>query len=104
MNTIEMAREAGGSFYIDDTARVLAHWKLTAQQLKAFEAIVRADEREQGQKWFDTVTAQHKAMILAEREACAKLAEQTPKMTAYGASMAVQDYIAAAIRARGEAK
>jgi hypothetical protein len=34
-----------------------------------FDALVRADEREQGQKWFDAVTAQHKAMILAERNA-----------------------------------
>jgi hypothetical protein len=34
-----------------------------------FDALVRADEREQGQKWFDAVTAQHKAMILAERTA-----------------------------------
>jgi hypothetical protein len=37
-----------------------------------------------------------------EREECAKLAEQTPKIRAYGGSMAVQDYIAAAIRARGQ--
>jgi hypothetical protein len=37
-----------------------------------------------------------------ERDACAKLAEQTPKMRAYGESMAVQDYIANAIRARGQ--
>ena len=42
---------------------------------KAFEALVRADEREQGQKWFDAVTAQHKQLILAEREACAKVCE-----------------------------
>jgi hypothetical protein len=36
-----------------------------------------ADEREQGQKWFDAVTAQHKQAILAEREACAHLAQKT---------------------------
>jgi hypothetical protein len=46
--------------------------------LERFEALVRADER----------------------EVCAKLAEQTPKIRAYGESMAVQDYIAAAIRNR----
>jgi hypothetical protein len=45
-DTIDMAREVGANFYIDDTARVLAHWKFTAGQLKAFEALVRADERE----------------------------------------------------------
>jgi hypothetical protein len=43
--------------------------------LEHIEALVRADEREQGQRWFDAVTAQHKQMILVEREACAKLAE-----------------------------
>jgi hypothetical protein len=47
------------------------------EDLKRFEALVRADEREQGQKWFDAVTAQHKQMILAEREACAKVCETT---------------------------
>ena len=41
-------------------------------------------------------------MVAAEREACAKLAEQTPKIRAYGESMAVQDYIANAIRARSQ--
>jgi hypothetical protein len=46
-----------------------------AKALKAFEALVRADEREQGQKWFDAVTAQHKQLILAEREACAKVCD-----------------------------
>jgi hypothetical protein len=46
------------------------------EELKAFEALIRADEREQGQKWFDAVTAQHKQLILAEREACAKVADE----------------------------
>jgi hypothetical protein len=41
-----------------------------------FDALVRADEREQGQKWFDAVTAQHKAEILAERLACANKAAE----------------------------
>jgi hypothetical protein len=31
--------------------------------------LARADEREQGQKWFDAVTEQHKAGILVERSA-----------------------------------
>jgi hypothetical protein len=62
-DTIDMAEEAGA----------ISYWHLS--KLKAFEALVRADEREQGQKWFDAVTAQHKAEILAEREACAKVCE-----------------------------
>jgi hypothetical protein len=66
-DTIDMAREAG-----DDWDSTLSTDK---EFLKRFEALVRADEREQGQKWFDAVTAQHKQEILAEREACAKVCD-----------------------------
>ena len=59
-----------------------------------FDALVRADEREQGQKWFDAVTAQHKASLLAERNLIAALVEQ----------MGIEGYgtlaIAATIRTR----
>ena len=59
-----------------------------------FDALVRADEREQGQKWFDAVTEQHKATLLAERNLIAALVEQ----------MGIEGYgtlaIAAAIRTR----
>jgi hypothetical protein len=59
-----------------------------------FDALVRADEREQGQKWFDAVTKQHKATLLAERNLIAALVEQ----------MGIEGYgtlaIAAAIRTR----
>jgi hypothetical protein len=44
--------------------------------LERLVELARADEREQGQKWFDAVTAQHKAEILAEREACAKVCDE----------------------------
>ena len=57
----------------DEAAKlVLAAMDLQIKALvdKAVEA-----EREQGQKWFDAVTAQHKQEILAEREACAKIAD-----------------------------
>lgn len=60
---IEMAREVYG-----------AHTEWVGAPLDRLEqlvALVRADEREQGQKWFDAVTAQHKQAILAEREGCA---------------------------------
>jgi hypothetical protein len=63
--TIDMAREVYG-----------AHTEWSGAPLDRLEqlvALVRADEREQGQKWFDAVTAQHKQLILAEREACAKV-------------------------------
>ena len=70
-NIIEMAREAG--VYKDCDWRY--GMKAEGDSLKVFEALVRADEREQGQKWFDAVTAQHKQLILAEREACAKVCD-----------------------------
>ena len=66
-DTIDMAREAG-----DDWDSTLSTDK---EFLKRFEALVRADEREEFQRWFDAVTAQHKQEILAEREACAKVCE-----------------------------
>ena len=69
---------------------------INIEKLKAFAALVeaaaRADEREQGQKWFEAVTAQHKQEILAEREACAKVCD-----------VFYCDYCADAIRARGQA-
>jgi hypothetical protein len=52
--------------------------RASAQDLERFEALIRADEREQSQKWFDAVTAQHKQLILAEREACAKVCYELP--------------------------
>ena len=71
-DVIEMARESRLDVYglgKDHLAFVDA--------LQRFAVLVRADEREQGQKWFDAVTAQYKQLILAEREACAKLAATT---------------------------
>jgi hypothetical protein len=65
--TIDMAREVYG-----------AHTEWSGAPLDRLEqlvALVRADEREQSQKWFEAVTAQHKQEILAEREACAKVVE-----------------------------
>jgi hypothetical protein len=88
--TIDMARAVYG-----------AHTEWTGAPLDRLEqlvALVRADEREQGQKWFDAVTAQHKQMILAEREACAKLAErfEPSEKTSY------VTYASQAIRNRGK--
>jgi hypothetical protein len=96
-----------------DMAETISHgWWLDDEKLKAFEALVRADEREQGQKWFDAVTAQHKQEILAEREACARVCESEAEMfksCAYGANDGRYDWkedgareCATAIRARGE--
>jgi hypothetical protein len=87
-NTIDIAREVYG-----------AHTEWTGAPLDRLEqlvALVRADEREEFQRWFDAVTAQHKQEILAEREACAKVCETTPP---YPFRPSIE--AAHAIRARG---
>jgi hypothetical protein len=83
-----MAREAG--FTWEPINNIIG-------PLKRFEQLVRADEREEGQRWFDAVTAQHKQEILAEREACAKVCESLPMQQ----DVDVRDQAAAAIRNRG---
>jgi hypothetical protein len=96
-DTIELAREAG-----DDWDSTLSTDK---EFLKRFEALVRADEREQGQKWFEAVTAQHKQLILAEREACARVCdakyEEFPNEQHDLAYALSAKELAAAIRNRG---
>ena len=112
-DTIDMARESG-AIHVHGKPKEFAI--VGNYALKAFEALVRADEREQGQKWFDAVTAQHKVEILAEREACAKVCEEFARKwwkihcdsnLHYSSTLrAHQDFCAlqAAIRARGETK
>jgi hypothetical protein len=103
--TINMAREVYG-----------AHTEWSGAPLDRLEqlvALVRADEREQGQKWFDAVTAQNKQLILAEREACAKVCddferakwESVKNITENGGRLAFAGpmHCAAAIRNRGNA-
>jgi len=95
-DTIDMAREAlVVPFFLKETNDELI------ARLKDFEALVRADEREQGQKWFEAVTAQHKQEILAEREACAKVAQSTVCDTHIPTGVKIYGTVAAkAIRAR----
>jgi hypothetical protein len=96
--TIDMAREAWEQ---SGEGWVHPDWfEDRAKALKAFEALVRADEREQGQKWFDAVTAQHKQLILAEREACAKVCDARYMGDNNREDMEAKR-CAAAIRARG---
>lgn len=45
-DTIDMAREAGGWGYIHDAGDEPYKWQFTPAELQAFEALVRADERE----------------------------------------------------------
>jgi hypothetical protein len=98
-DTIDMVREAGIDAWWDSGS----DWRETFNEhLKAFEALIRADEREQGQKWFDAVTAQNKQLILAEREACAKVCEDGPERQNGDGTFRIDHHsCAAAIRNRG---
>jgi hypothetical protein len=90
-DTIDMARAVYGE-----------HTEWTGAPLDRLEqlvALVRADEREQGQKWFDAVTAQHKQLILAEKEACAKVADLVAREM--DDTNGIATYIGKLIRNRG---
>jgi hypothetical protein len=94
-DAIEMARES----HLDVYGLGKSHAKFV-EALEHFAAIARAAEREAWERVCDQhlrhiakLKRQHKAGVLAEREACAKVADRY-----VGA-----DPIAAAIRARGQA-
>jgi hypothetical protein len=101
-DTIDMAREAD---LIDDT--YASDWYV--YQLKRFEALVPADEREK-YKWDVhscgptckryACVAMREA-VQAEREACAKVADLVAREI--DDTNGTATYIAAAIRARGQA-
>jgi hypothetical protein len=90
--TIDMAREAG----------LFTHKEVQAE-LKAFEALVRADERNLWPAEMEAMERQVNILtdaLAAEREACAKVCESLPMQQ----EIDVRDECAAAIRARGETK
>ena len=87
---IEMAREASGDDwglfqdYMPEIHRLVE--LVRADERNSWPAEMEAMERQVNiltdalndrQRWFDAMTAQHKQAILAEREACAKVVEQT---------------------------
>jgi hypothetical protein len=85
--TIDMAREAD---LIDDT--YASDWYV--YQLKAFEALVRADER--NRTWTQEDWTEYECSIAAaEREACAKVCDSWSLRDSLAAEMAEE------IRARG---
>ena len=93
-DTIDMARKAAamhGHTFKDVPEQA------TIEFIEAFAELVRADERENGRRWFDAVTAQHKQLILAEREACAKVCDDFERNGAW----VTKEEAAAAIRNRG---
>jgi hypothetical protein len=84
-DTIDMARETGVAVWHRD----LKKWQVD-QNLKDFEALVRADER--NRTWTqEHWTEYERSIAAAEREQCAKLCE----------TLVMGKHCAAAIRARG---
>jgi len=83
-DTIEMAREVKATAYTNRHYPDRTTYTFNPEQLKAFEALVRADERS------------------VEREACAKVCDEVPwkDMGHIPSNLA----FATAIRARGETK
>ena len=96
---IQMAREAGFPFNKYGLLQGNDDNEIDADAMfERFAELVRADERENGQKWFDAVTAQHKQAILAEREACAKVCDDA--FSSSHAGRVICNNLASAIRAR----
>ena len=97
--TLDMARESGFDITIDPTEMrcFVEAWE---DQLKAFEALVRADERERLAKMqFESIL---QAMKI-EREACAKVCDEVERKSTKQPPMVGQgcQACAVAIRARG---
>jgi hypothetical protein len=93
-NTIDMARETGAG--IGTSGR----WLITQAELDRLVDLVRADERDRAMR--------ENAYVQAEREACAKVAEDSDHVVngrgyydQLGNADATVKNIAAAIRARG---
>jgi hypothetical protein len=102
--TLEMAREAG----IDAEKDTLCRYEGWLQPLKAFETLVRADERTR--TWTQEHWTEYERSIAAvEREACAKVCDDLSPPCGYNLTeISFWDVTslecAAAIRARGETK
>ena len=84
-----MAREAGIIDFRDAYSE--EHVQAVLEDLKAFEALVRADEQK---KWQEQTAVEIHEAVLDEREACAKLFELRE-------GWLPSETVAAAIRARG---
>jgi hypothetical protein len=99
-DTIDMAREAGWKDLRDYDSEMRDDFFMgNTDSLKAFEALVRADERDRAMR--------ENAYVQAEREACAKVCEETEVvqttycMTLHDEGAETLRNVAAAIRARG---
>jgi len=74
-DTIELAREAG----FEQVDQDVDEWICFTDEIERFEALVRADERDRA--------IRENAYVLAEREACARIAEE-PSATTYECTVA----------------
>jgi hypothetical protein len=101
--TIDMAREAGGRAQANQNCD--DEYLMSVEQLKAFEALVRADQDEK-YKWnihscgptcTKAACVAMREAVLAEREACAQVVEEYP----HWLGMTAKAEIANAIRNRG---
>jgi methionine synthase II (cobalamin-independent) len=69
---IEMAREAGFMVVHEGEPETGAWYECFTDEIEAFAALVRADEREvRGMRWDEYIAK----AVEAEREACAKVAD-----------------------------
>ena len=101
-DTIDMVREANIKHMQQTTLHIV-----TLSELKAFEALVRADERtECAEHYLGIMRNAIKEAVQAEREACHALRQTLPnphehcQVSAHAYDMALVAY-GAAIRARG---
>jgi hypothetical protein len=103
-DTIDMAREAG--FWLDGQNQSMPLWVVKPEELKAFETLVRADEREETNRRANASwTLMCEKMVAIEREACAKVcddayAEYPEENQDYAFALAAQQ-LATTIRNRG---
>jgi hypothetical protein len=91
---IEMAREAGGEFYVT-SGNQTPTWYFSHSTMYDFVNLVAAKEQK---KWQDQTAVEIHEAVLEEREACAKLCEEEQE---YWGWDKVFD-AAKLIRARGE--
>ena len=74
-DTIDMAREAFS--IVKGESWNSGYWTVAHEELKAFEALVRADEREETNRRANASwTLMCEKMVAAEREACAKVCDE----------------------------
>jgi hypothetical protein len=95
-DTIDMAREAGFERLGHDDDDLVCY----PEELEAFAELVRADER--NRTWTqEHWTEYEQAIVQAEREACAVIAETPISGEQDDITMQAKDRVAEAIRARG---